>query len=528
MPIISISKIQHRYGLRENLPQLSAAEFGWAIDQRRLYIGNGPTSEGSPSIGNTEILTQYSNLLEVAENSYSYKDIAAGYEAITGESLSAPTTRSLQAKLDDFASVRDYGAKGDGLTNDTGAIRRAFADLYTRDSNVASRRVLYFPAGTYIIDDTIKIPTFATVQGEGKNCTIIKSINPSLTCVARLADSKLNIGASVGSNNAILPSYISINDITFSSGDYNVDTFIIDSASSILFRGVGFTGGLTSIPIIPGSQATAIKIFSSAINNSKNIIFDSCEFTDTTYAAILDDDMQNIVFDKCAFRRLYLGLKISEDTSGTGSSVKGPIGLRITNSLFDKIYNSAVVNYKTANIVSSFNTFLDVGNRVAAILTYPVMIFETNGAASIADNFARSDVDNLVVPRILDNSSKTIYLEPSYGLLLGKRQLQTGGSVTLSNNVSSAITTGIQFDVGNKTQKVHYIATRGTVVRSGILEVTATATGITVSDSFTENGADLGLTLSAVISGSNVIVQYTTTNAGSTVAFTYSVDRNLT
>ena len=96
MPIISISKIQHRYGLNENLPQLSAAEFGWAIDQRRLFIGNGPTSEGAPSIGNTEILTQYSNLLEVAENSYSYKDLAVGYEAITGQSLSAPTTRSLQ------------------------------------------------------------------------------------------------------------------------------------------------------------------------------------------------------------------------------------------------------------------------------------------------------------------------------------------------------------------------------------------------------------------------------------------------
>jgi len=63
MPIVSISRIQHRYGLSDNLPQLSAAELGWVIDQRKLYIGNGPTSEGAPEVGNTEVLTQYSDLL---------------------------------------------------------------------------------------------------------------------------------------------------------------------------------------------------------------------------------------------------------------------------------------------------------------------------------------------------------------------------------------------------------------------------------------------------------------------------------
>ena len=62
MPITSISRIQNRYGLSENVPQLSAAELGWVIDTRQLYIGNGPTSEGAPEIGNTEILTEYSDL----------------------------------------------------------------------------------------------------------------------------------------------------------------------------------------------------------------------------------------------------------------------------------------------------------------------------------------------------------------------------------------------------------------------------------------------------------------------------------
>ena len=60
MAVIQISKIQVRRGLQENLPQLASGEMGWSIDERRLFIGNGPLVEGAPEIGNTEILTIYS------------------------------------------------------------------------------------------------------------------------------------------------------------------------------------------------------------------------------------------------------------------------------------------------------------------------------------------------------------------------------------------------------------------------------------------------------------------------------------
>ena len=63
MAVIQISRVQHRRGLLQDLPQLSAAELGWVIDNRKLYIGNGPIEEGAPIVGNTEILTQYSDIL---------------------------------------------------------------------------------------------------------------------------------------------------------------------------------------------------------------------------------------------------------------------------------------------------------------------------------------------------------------------------------------------------------------------------------------------------------------------------------
>lgn len=63
MAVIQISKIQVRRGLQENLPQLASGEMGWSVDGRRLYIGNGTLAEGSPEIGNTEILTELSQAL---------------------------------------------------------------------------------------------------------------------------------------------------------------------------------------------------------------------------------------------------------------------------------------------------------------------------------------------------------------------------------------------------------------------------------------------------------------------------------
>ena len=62
MAIVQISQIKHRHGVQSDLPQLATAELGWSVDSRKLYIGNGTLSEGAPEIGNTEILTEHSNL----------------------------------------------------------------------------------------------------------------------------------------------------------------------------------------------------------------------------------------------------------------------------------------------------------------------------------------------------------------------------------------------------------------------------------------------------------------------------------
>lgn len=50
MAIVQISRITARKGLQQDLPDpLAAAELGWSIDTRQLWIGNGTTEEGAPA-----------------------------------------------------------------------------------------------------------------------------------------------------------------------------------------------------------------------------------------------------------------------------------------------------------------------------------------------------------------------------------------------------------------------------------------------------------------------------------------------
>ncbi|MGY8867150.1 MAG: glycosyl hydrolase family 28-related protein, partial [Methylophagaceae bacterium] len=197
MAVIQISRVQHRRGLLQDLPQLSAAELGWVIDNRKLYIGNGPVEEGAPIIGNTEILTQYSDILG-GISSYTYKGTEVGYIAQT-QSGSGNVQRTLQSKLDDFVSAKDFGIIGDGTTDVATKINWMLFQIYCREAtNTKSLKRIFFPAGTYIVKSPIKIPDGCVIVGEGAENTIFKYTGSTADYVARTADSAQQTGTNIG------------------------------------------------------------------------------------------------------------------------------------------------------------------------------------------------------------------------------------------------------------------------------------------------------------------------------------------
>ena len=175
MAIVQISRIQVRRGQKNQgsgVPQLAGGEFGWAVDTRELYIGNGSVSEGAPAVGNSKILTEHDNLFNFA-NTYEYK--ASVDTLFTGTSPTAPVTRTLQQRLDDTVNVRSFGAVGDG-TDQTVVLQRALDQLYLNSASkgsVSSRVQLLIPAGTYNLSASLKVPPHATIIGEGSEKTVI-------------------------------------------------------------------------------------------------------------------------------------------------------------------------------------------------------------------------------------------------------------------------------------------------------------------------------------------------------------------
>ena len=68
----------------------------------------------------------------------------------------------------DESNVKYYGAKGDGVTDDTTAIQTAI------DTIAASSGFVFFPSGTYIVTSGITLESNLCVQGQCKEDTIIK------------------------------------------------------------------------------------------------------------------------------------------------------------------------------------------------------------------------------------------------------------------------------------------------------------------------------------------------------------------
>lgn len=276
MAVTQISRIQHRRGLQQDLPQLASAELGWSIDTRKLYIGNGTLDEGAPTVGVTEILTEKSlaNLTSFL-GTYSFLGESAGFTAQTGSSFLNPTIRSFQTKLDDIVNIRDFGAVGDGSTDDTAAINRALTQIYktgVNETQPLTRRVIHFPGGNYIITDTINIPPYATLVGEGIESTYITG-NLSTKTIANIVDSKFQSGALLGTSSAVLPRNIDIRNMQFRNINAGATTALvnIDSSNDIRFVETGFYSNTPT-------TANLIDVLTTSSSTS-GITFDNCYFS---------------------------------------------------------------------------------------------------------------------------------------------------------------------------------------------------------------------------------------------------------
>lgn len=528
MAIVQISRITHRKGLSENLPQLAGAELGWVVDERKLYIGNGTIAEGAPTVGNTEILTQYSDILNIA-NTYTYQGAEAGYTVQTGLTSGNPIQRTLQEKLDDHVSVRDFGAVGDGVTDDTDAINRAINQLFCRETNTEIRRCLFFPAGTYRVTNSINVPPYAKLQGEGGESSIIKmdvaSDSTFGSYVLRTADSNQEIGANIGNAGATRPQYITIQDMGFHSGEV-IDLVLIEDAKDVVFRSCTFEGPLTQADLTDaGDDIACVRFSSTPALITTHINFDSCEFSQCSYVVSTEDRVRGINFINNRFDTLYQGFLI-----GTGTLINGgPQGFRIIGNIFEKVAYEAIKIGEISLNLTANNVFFDVANNFQG-LGNPVaniIVFEDDNNVSSGDLFERDETDNLTFARINLNNKRVFALDNSERYKFGTYQREVGKTADLTVTGSATNIFTISTSIASAfTVTYKFTETGGGAMRFGKLTVVAqdsddSAGSLTYTDDYSENNAT-GLVLSVTQTGSTTVaIQYTATVAGT---FNYSID----
>ena len=468
MAIVQISRITQRKGLESDLPApLAGAEFGWAIDQRRLFIGNGDLLDGAPVVGNTEVLTEFSDILSFATE-YTYKGEAAGYTVQTGPTTSTPVSQSIQSRLDSYAVITDFGATGDGVTDVTLDINRALEQIFCRGLTTQVRRSVFFPAGTYIITDTLDIPPYCKLYGEGADSTIIylnvqnwtstvsytdnilvyydgtggyapagyyranfpvpvgTLINATTTggdyywgdintnaasglpdYILQTADSLQQTGVNIATNDALPPGNIEISGIKFRT-NRDVSGVLLEKSPECFFDSVAFEGASTEANLNTAGAGTAgVRATGTGTLLVRHVTFNNCLFSNMSYGVDLDEDnTESVTFSNCEFDVLYSGVNLALAVGQT----TGPTGVRVTTSVFDNIYADGISMTDVSRNISAYNTFYDVGNSFLGVGLPATSIIDIDGDnnVSVGDMFQRNNQQSTTYPRIKLNNSNTI------------------------------------------------------------------------------------------------------------------------
>jgi hypothetical protein len=85
--------------------------------------------------------------------------------ACSGQARGTPAGSERSAPGTSVRNVRDFGAVGDGVADDTPAIARACAD--------SAPALLYLPAGHYLVSEWPDLPDYSVVTGDGADVSLV-------------------------------------------------------------------------------------------------------------------------------------------------------------------------------------------------------------------------------------------------------------------------------------------------------------------------------------------------------------------
>jgi len=446
--VVQISKIQVRRGKKNSnsgIPQLSSAEFAWALDTQELYIGNGSVADGAPYVGNTKILTEHDDLLALA-SSYQF--------ASDDTSISLSVPRTLQGKLDEYVSVTDFGAVGDGSTDCVSAFTTAFNELF-KNVNENYRKVLIVPNGEYLFASSLAIPSGVILKGETQNGAVLNIGANSIRFVT-ITGAEI---ASFDSTNR--PQNIEISNLTIKRV---TGQLVLSGVANSTFDNVKFLGEYNLGNTVSSYTTEPAAVFwNNDLAGIKvdNINFNSCRFEANSISVKC---VQTVVFDtvikfnRCEFFENDTGIYIS------GLATQGN-KWQITDCDFEEIAKQAFKSTNGRGTQIKQSKFKNCGNNTgtAASPVASIIYFgeKTNNIVldCTSDRFQASALTaSASTASVIEvfNGDKVSFIDRNYATIY-----QSDSFVPLA-----------VFSAFNKYIVVNYLLTLGEFSRSGQLHFT--------------------------------------------------------
>lgn len=284
-----------------------------AIDSAKIEDGSITNADISPSAA-----------ISSAKSSF----VGAGSGAVA---------RSAESKMADIVSVKDFGAVGDGVTDDTQAFQAAL-------DYASGLRQVFIPAGRYKITDTLNLYKGSNVVGvnlsqgvwaytAGYKSSMIE-FSPASTKDLFTVQNLPAPAQSFKGHVAVTGLYIFA---TNSDARYAFDlpTVIYGRFSDIEIRSVG-SG-------TPGFDA-GFNVVNSINNRFNNIRIESCSVACVKYSGTAPPTTD--VWDQCTFQYAPVGVLLE---SG--------ISIRFSNCLFEALYDYGVDIYKDCRSIEAISCY---------------------------------------------------------------------------------------------------------------------------------------------------------------------------
>jgi hypothetical protein len=223
---------------------------------------------------------------------------------------------TVQSKLREVVSVKDFGATGDGTTDDTTAIQAAIT--YAQSGNGC---VVYMPAGIYVISDTLDItPTYSGtfpqvlqtsvgLKGDGQHATWITWASTVQPTVARKAA-------------IVMGGYSYLEDLTVISNPNNTGSPATYSAYyGVVTTGTSWKMSLRNVGLQQFAVPFSANIIKTYKNGSNGLEFEPAT-GGTTWAAT---DLAQFAFYNCRFTSNLIEFKNGTYAENTTINANGTL-----------------------------------------------------------------------------------------------------------------------------------------------------------------------------------------------------------